>query len=299
MSFKQTEPLIELNSRTKKVQCSYFDLLNKPIEIYLFLDPICHDSWRFNPYIIKLQLEFGRYFTIRPILSSQLLKGNQAILDHPDFTEKMANAIKRRSAKGINRQAYRQQPIENPAEIFFAIKAAELQGIKAGNRYLRKVQESLFLNQTDISINDCLIDIASKANLDVEEFKNDLHSNSAIKALKCDLKLSEEMEIDQAPSIVFFSESEEDEGLKISGSYSYDVYVSVLTNLLQADIKPLNKPDLEEFMSFYQFISADEIAIIYDWTVKKATCELKKLQLKQVVKQVTVNNELYWHYTKD
>jgi len=44
LSFKQTEPYIELNSHTKKVQCSYFDLLKKPIEIYLFIDPICPTS---------------------------------------------------------------------------------------------------------------------------------------------------------------------------------------------------------------------------------------------------------------
>src|SRR5699024_5429491 len=148
--------------------------------------------------------------------------------------------------------------LNDPANVLFAVKAAELQGIKAGRRYLNKVQESLFLGQTDISIDKVLIQLASEAHLDVEEFQSDLHSASAKRALQCDLKLSKEMEIDQTPSIVFFSESEEDEGLKISGSCSYDVYIRVLTTLLQKNIKPFNKPDLEQFISYYRFISSEE-----------------------------------------
>lgn len=296
LSFKQTEPYLELNGRTKKVQCSYFDLLKKPIEIYLFIDPICPESWALNPYIKKLQLEYGRFFTIRPILYSKLLRFNQQIIDYPDNLLQLADKINQQKRHFFDRNSLSKRPIKYPADIYFAIKAAELQGIKAGRRYLNKVQEKLFLSNSDISIDEGLIQIASETNLDVEEFKRDLHSNSAKKALRCDLKLSREMEIDQTPSIVFFSESEEDEGLKISGSCGYDIYVRVLTTLLQKEIKPIDKPDLVDFISFYRFISSEEIAIIYDWTLKKAEREMKKLQLKQIVSQVRVNNNDYWHY---
>ena len=159
-------------------------------------------------------------------------------------------------------------------------------------------QEYLLLNQSDISIDEVLIDIAKEAKLDVQEFKRDLHSNSAKKALQCDLKVSREMEIDQTPSIVFFSESEEDEGLKIAGSYSYDIYEQVLSMLLQTAVKPFDKPDLEEFMSYYHFTSTEEIAIIYDLTAKKAEQEMRKLQIKQIVKKVCVSGQSYWHYLK-
>src|SRR5699024_12059768 len=123
--------------------------------------------------------------------------------------------------------------LNDPANVLFAVKAAELQGIKAGRRYLNKVQESLFLGQTDISIDKVLIQLASEAHLDVEEFQSDLHSASAKRALQCDLKLAKEMEIDQTPEIVFFSESEEAEGLIIYDCCSDGVYVVVVTALLQ------------------------------------------------------------------
>ena len=298
MSFKQTEPYIELNSHTKKVQCSFFDLLKKPIEIYLFIDPICPTSWTINPYIKKLQLEYGRFFTIRPILCSKLLRVNQRIVEDPIQIQEVVTRMNRHPEKCFDPKKYHKNPIKYPADIFFAIKAAELQGINAGRRYLQKIQEYLLLNQADISVDEVLIDIAQEAKLDVEEFKRDLHSNSAKKALRCDLKVSREMEIDHTPSIVFFSESEEDEGLKIAGSYGYDIYVRVLSTLLQTAVKPFDKPNFEDFMSYYHFTSSEEIAIIYDLPVKKAEQEMKKLQLKQIVKKVCISGQSYWRYLK-
>ena len=298
MSFKQTEPYIELNTRTKKVQCSYFDLLKKPIEIYLFIDPICPISWTINPYIKKLQLEYGRFFTIRPILCSKLLRVNQRIVEDSMHIQEVTNRMNRHPEKCFDPKKFDKNPIKFPADIFFAIKAAELQGINAGRRYLQKIQEYLLLNQSDISIDEVLIDIAKEAKLDVEEFKRDLHSNSAKKALQCDLKVSREMEIDQTPSMVFFSESEEDEGLKIAGSYGYGIYEQILSMLRQTEVKPFDKPELEDFMSYYRFTSTEEIAIIYDLTVKKTEQEMKKLQIKQIVKKVCVSGQSYWHYLK-
>lgn len=298
MSFKETEPCYELNSHTEKVQYSYFDLLKKPIEIYLFIDPICPESWALNPYIKKLQLEYGQLFTMRPIVYSQVLKSSQQVFDQPDKFRHTLKKVYLQAGKCLDCHPLTENRLKDPANILFAVKAAELQGNKAGRRYLDKVQENLFLGQTDTSIDEALIQLASEAHLDVEEFQNDLHSTSAKKALQCDLKLSREMEIDQTPSIVFFSESEEDEGLKISGSYSYDIYVRVLTTLLQKDITPFTKPDLEEFISYYRFISSEDIAIIYDWNLKKTEREMKKLQLKQIVSQVSVRNECYWRYNK-
>ena len=298
MSFKQTEPYIDLNARTKKVQCSYFDLLKKPIEIYLFIDPICPSSWTINPYIKKLQLEYGRFFTIRPILCSKLLRVNQRIVEDSMHIQEVTNRMNRHPEKCFDPKKFDKNPIKFPADIFFAIKAAELQGINAGRRYLQKIQEYLLLNQSDISIDEVLIDIAKEAKLDVEEFKRDLHSNSAKKALQCDLKVSREMEIDQTPSMVFFSELEEDEGLKIAGSYGYGIYEQILSMLLQTEVKPFDKPELEDFMSYYHFTSTEEIAIIYDFTLKKAEQEMKKLQIKQIVKKVCVSGQSYWHYLK-
>ena len=39
--------------------------------------------------------------------------------------------------------------------------------------------------------------------LDVEEFINDIHSESAAKAFQCDLKITSEMDVQEIPTLVF------------------------------------------------------------------------------------------------
>ncbi len=291
VSFKQTGPSIEPHAQTK-AQYSYFDLLTKPIEIYLFLDPLCPESWSLDPVIKKLQLEYGRFFSIRPILctkQNQYAKGKSKDLNRQ--WEKTATL----TGMCCDRNPWFANPITYPANVSIAIKAAELQGIKAGRRYLRKIQENLFLYKTDISQDDQLIRVAAETELDLDEFKRDLHSNSAKKALQCDFKLAKEMEVDQSPSLVFFNESEEDEGLKLSGAYGYDIYVKVLKQLLQKEVAPIDKPKLEDFIKHFRSGTTHEIAIIYDWSPEVACNEMKKLQLKQLVKCVPVKHGMFWH----
>ncbi len=54
--------------------------------------------------------------------------------------------------------------------------------------------------------------------LDVDEFIIDIHSDSAAKAFQCDLKITAEMDVQEIPTLVFFNENAEDEGIKITGS---------------------------------------------------------------------------------
>jgi predicted DsbA family dithiol-disulfide isomerase len=43
----------------------------KPVEIYLFIDPICPECWALEPILKKLQIEYGRYFSIKHVLSGK------------------------------------------------------------------------------------------------------------------------------------------------------------------------------------------------------------------------------------
>ena len=81
-----------------------------------------------------------------------------------------------------------ENPVSYPWIASLAIKAAELQGKKAGMVFLRKLQENLFLKKQNISDGDVLLQCAKEAKLDVEEFERDLFSGSAKKAYQCDLK---------------------------------------------------------------------------------------------------------------
>ena len=178
----------------------------KPMELYVFVDPLNPECWELQAVIRKLQIEYGHYFSMRIVLSTQLLNLNKGTLSSNIDTNNLTH----------------------PVLPSVAIKAAELQGKRSGNRFLHKLQEHLFLQSKDVSSYNVLLEIAEEAELDQEEFKLDFQSVHTAKAFQCDLQITREMEINEVPSIVFFNECIEDECVKVSGLYSYHVYQTIL-----------------------------------------------------------------------
>ena len=55
--------------------------------------------------------------------------------------------------------------------------------------------------------------------------------------MKIDLHIAREMEIEQAPSLVFFSEDVHEEGLKVEGLYPYHIYTYIINELMGCPIE--------------------------------------------------------------
>ncbi|KGP90711.1 dithiol-disulfide isomerase [Pontibacillus chungwhensis BH030062] len=297
MSFKATGENTNTN-QTPQSQYGFVDLLKKPVEIYVFIDPLCPQCWSLEPFLKKLTLEYGRYFTIRPIISGKLTSLNAEAFQKPEDLAKVWEKVASRTGMSCDGDLWFENPVSSPWMAALSIKAAELQGKKAGMRFLRKIQENLFLNKQNISNEEVLLRCAEESNLDVEEFKQDLQSDSAKRALQCDLKLTREMEVEEIPAIVLFNQEEEEEGIKITGLYPYNVYVNVLQEMMQKEPPAATKPALEEFLKQYRFVGTHEISVVFDWSESKTECEMKKLQLKQKVEKHPVKYGTFWRYIK-
>jgi predicted DsbA family dithiol-disulfide isomerase len=283
-------------NQNKDTQYGFFDLLKKPVEIYVFIDPLCPECWSLEPVLKKLKIEYGRFFKLRPIVSGKLASLNIEKLHSPedirDVWEKTAN----RTGMSCDGDLWLDNPLSSPGITSLAIKAAELQGGKAGALFLRKLQEHLFIEKEDISDERVLLNCAREANLDIQEFHNDLHDSPAKKALQCDLRLTQEMEVDEIPAIVFFNQQEEQEGIKVTGLYPYEVYTRVLFEVLQINPKSAPKPDLVEFLKYFNFVATKEIAVVYDWSEEQTEKEMKKLLFKQLVEKVPAKHGTFWRY---
>lgn len=266
----------------------------KPIEIYMFVDPLSPECWALEPITKKLQIEYGRYFSIKHVLSGRLAtlnlgkkRNNQTIAD---LWEKTAS----RFGMSCDGSLWLENPISSPYLTSIAIKAAELQGRKYGMRYLRKIQELVFLEKQDVSDFAVLIQCAKSVKLDVDEFVNDIHSDIASKAFQCDLKIMAEMDVQEIPTLVFFNENIEEEGIKITGYYPYEIYVQILEEMLQHKPLPAAPPSLESFVRYFKLVAAKEIAVVYNMTLTEVNREMKKMQLKQIVEQVPAKYGIFW-----
>ncbi|MFD2208505.1 ClpXP adapter SpxH family protein [Virgibacillus halophilus] len=275
---------------------SYFDVMQKPLEMYVFVDPLCAECWSLEPYLKKLSLEYGRFFTIRPVLSNYLMPMTNEKFKTPRKLKEIWEKTAKRTGMSCDGNLWLEKPFISPWITPLAIKAAELQGKKAGRVFLRKVQEYLFLHNADVTDEEVLLQCGRDSKLDLYEFQNDLNSTSAKKALQADIKLTKEMEVDYIPTIVFFNQRIDEQGIKISGLYPYEIYVKVLCEVLQKHPIPSEKPSLEDFLAFYGIVASKEVSVVYDWSIAKAEKELKKLQLRQIVEKIPAKYGCFWKY---
>ena len=246
---------------------------SKPMELYVFLDPLNPECWELQAIIRKLQIEYGHYFSMRFVISTKLFHLNKAGAAPVIDTDRLSH----------------------PVLASVAVKAAELQGKRAGNRFLHKLQEYLLLQTKDVSSYSILLEIAEESQLDSEEFQKDFHSVHTAKAFQCDLHITREMEIDEVPSIVFFNECIEDEGVKVSGLYTYEVYQAIMQEMLGN--KNLNRqppPSLYELFLKYSTMATKEVASIYNISEQTAECELKKKVLQQKLDRITLPDQTLW-----
>lgn len=270
----------------------------KPVEAHLFIDPLCKDCWDIEPLMIKLWLEYGSHFTLRHVLTGKV----DGTANSPHKWNKPANIRfvweKTTSLHGFScdGKVHMNDAASTPYITSLAIKAAELQGRKAGAKFLRKLQEYIFLNNVVRPDAPLLLTCAEESGIDLEEFRQDLHSISAKKAFQCDLKFTNEMHITEIPSLVFFHVNSDEEGIKVSGIYSYDVYVQLLKEIVNEEIEPKPLPPLELLLEAFQFMSSQELAFIYNCTQQEIEREMKKLLLKRQVQSIDVKCHRYWKW---
>ncbi|WP_093137509.1 ClpXP adapter SpxH family protein [Salinibacillus kushneri] len=296
---KNTGPTTSSTTRNNHSQYGFSNLLNKPIEIYTFIDPLCPECWSLEPFLKKLNLEYGRFFKLKPIISGKLTTMNLSKMKKPKDLAKAWDRTASRTGMSCDGDLWLENPVSLPWLPSIAIKAAELQGGKSGASFLRKLQEHLFVSKENISNENILLQCAKEVNLDIEEFQKDLFGDTAKKALQCDLKLTREMDVDEIPAIVLFNQSDEQEGIKISGLYPYEVYVKVLCEMLGSAPQPAIKPPLLDFLKYYHFVASKEISVVFDWNSEQTQREMKKLLIKRQVEKMPAKYDTFWRYIGD
>ncbi|MGG3888330.1 ClpXP adapter SpxH family protein [Metabacillus fastidiosus] len=272
---------------------------DKPIEIYMFVDPLCPECWALEPIIKKLQIEYGRLFSLKYIVSGKLATLNMTKKQRPEKLAHTWEKTGKRTGMSCDGKVWFNSPISTPYAASLAIKSAELQGKRAGARYLRKLQELLFIESVNVSSENVLINIAKNVQLDAEEFKKDLHSSSSAKALQCDLKITSEMDVHEIPTLAFFNQNVDEEGIKISGYYPYEVYVDVLREMLGTIPKPSQTPPLEAFIQYYKFVASSEIAAVYNLSIQEVEKEMKKLLLCKRVERIQAKHGTFWRFSDE
>ncbi|MCI2898818.1 protease adaptor protein YjbH [Staphylococcus hominis] len=235
------------------------------IEIYSFFDPFNKDCFKLSAIISKLRIEYNQYIRIRHILNPSL---------------KVLTKCQAQSTSDFD-------------NIALAYKAAELQGRLRAERFIHLMQNEI-IPKKDIITEEMICNCIKNAGLDYDVFKEDLQKNKLTESLKIDLHIAREMEIEQAPSLVFFSEDVHEEGLKVEGLYPYHIYTYIINELMGCPIEKELPPNLEAYIQSKQLVTMEELLTIYEWPEKLLVKELKKLALQQKVEKLNYPDGEFW-----
>jgi len=268
----------------------------KSIELYVFIDPLCKPCWDFSTLLKKFHLEYGQYFSSTYVPVNRYYTTKKLLEKRPSHLSFVWEKTASRSDILCDDHLWIDNKELYPYYSAIAIKAAELQGRIAGVNYLKKLQEYYFLLDYDITDKEVLIQCAREINIDINEFIEDLHSPLSIKAFQCDIKVTKEMNITEIPSVVFFNENIEEEGLKINGFEGYQTYVKILELMHREKLIRRELPDLLEFIKFQPFVTINELSTIYEKTNQQIELELKKLILLRKVKKIVQEENIYYQY---
>ena len=222
------------------------------IEIYSFFDPFSKECFKLSAILSKLRIEYKQYVSIRHILNPSLRVLTKC-------------------------QAQSTSDLDN---IALSYKAAELQGRLRAERFIHLVQNEIIPKRdiiTESMVNNCI----TNAGLDYEVFKEDLHNSCLKESLQVDLHIAREMDIEEAPTLVFFNEDVHEEGLKVEGLYPYHIYTYIINELIGTTIEKELPPSLEDYIKQQQLVTKEDFLTIYERPETLMNKELKKLASQQ------------------
>ena len=156
----------------------------KQVELFLFINPISHDSLKMEEEAFKFidTYENNSQITIYPYHNTHTL-----------YSYMIKNQLSFENAtlwNNLHNDSY---------HLSLAFIAASIQGKKKGRRFLMDLQRKM-MNQNELLSKDLVIDAAKKANLEVEMFLVDFHSTFVQKLFLSDQNFSKAMEVRETPS---------------------------------------------------------------------------------------------------
>ncbi len=178
-----------------------------------YTDPLCSWSWALEAPWRRLQYE------LRDHLTSRLRMGGM-IADWQSFRDPM-NSVNRPaqmaplwyqvgdiSGMPIETRLWLEDPPASSYPACIAVKAAQLQGDRAGERYLRRLREAALLEGRNVARRDVLLAAAaevaadSAAALDLDRFRADLAGPLALDAFREDIKDARYRDIGRFPTLI-------------------------------------------------------------------------------------------------
>ncbi|WP_154659144.1 DsbA family protein [Paenibacillus massiliensis] len=244
--------------------------LNTPsqkITLYYVTDPICSHCWALEPVLNRFLKQYGHYFKLQVVMGG-LLPGWSGFADSANGIRQPADVaphwreVGEHSRMPIDGAVWYNDPIQSsypPSRVFKVIQKKDTH--KALD-FLRKAREAVFVHNQNIAKDDVLKQLVGDIGLNGEAVVTEAALDSSQALLDKDFELSARLGVRGFPTLMLVNE--ENQGVKVVGARSLDMYVEGLKQVLQQNPVPAAPPVLKDWLSEGHSIYAKELEIMYD-----------------------------------
>lgn len=252
------------------------------VDVIYYTDPLCSWSWAFEPVWRRLRYELGDQLAWRYRMGGMIPDWRHYAdplndVASPAHVGPQWLEVSRLSGMPIEPRIWHDDPPASSYPACLAVKAAELQGRGAGERYLRRAREAVMLEQRNIARRSVLLELAEELSgtggrdaaggeaLDVEAFSRALDDGDALAALRADLQDVKYREIGRFPTLVV--RGREARGVVIVGYRPYAVLLEAVRQVAGTSLAiGAPAPTAAKYAAFWRSVTgrltAREIAAV-------------------------------------
>jgi putative protein-disulfide isomerase len=168
------------------------------IRVRYVTDPACSASWRAEPVVRKLMVEFGENLAWTYVMGG-LARDYTAGYEDPEagiggrrgvYPGLVAHwlDVADEGRMPVDPRLWTENPIKSTYPACMATKAAAEQADDGGYAYLRSLREGLLCLRRKLDATEALVEEARRVRLDVERFRIDLASHAILEAFGADLE---------------------------------------------------------------------------------------------------------------
>lgn len=241
--------------------------MSGPVEITYYTDPLCSWSWAFEPVYRRLRYEFGDQIRWRNRMGGMISEWSNYTdplndVGGPGHMGPQWLEVSQTSGMPIDPYVWHEDPPGSSYPACVAVKAAELQGARIGDRYLRRAREAVMLQRRNIARREVLLAIAEELaattmdssgsndpSLDVEKFTRDI-DGGAIAAFRDDVHQARYHGIGRFPTLVVTRPGQQ--GVVVVGYRPYDLMREIITHVAP-DVSPERAaPSADEYARYWR-----------------------------------------------
>jgi putative protein-disulfide isomerase len=274
------------------------EVVQKPVKVIYFTDPICSSCWGIEPQLRKLKLQYGNMLDIEYRMGGLLRDWgyNSGGISKPSDVAHHWDEVSVYYDMPIDGDVWLEDPLPSSYPPSIAFKAAQIQDEKKAILFLREIREMVFLQKKNITKWEHLSKAAENVGLDAGQLRRDYDGKASTLFLD-DLELARNLGIRGFPTMIFADASGNQE--KVYGSKPYDVYVQVITRLHAAPQKQPYATDWQSLFTQYPTLTSREYAELSTVSRKGTEAFLQKLMDAGQLEKHETKNGVLWKIHKN